>query len=35
MTHIDTIFEYGHASLILDRVDVMYLEDGNAYSDQF
>ena len=29
LTHINTIFEYCHASVILDNVDVLYLEEEN------
>ena len=31
LTHIDTIFEYYHDSMILGNEDVLYLEDGNVY----
>ena len=31
LTHINIIFEYCHASVILDNVDVLYLEDGNVF----
>ena len=31
VTHINTISEYFHASLVLDSVDVLYLEDGTVY----
>ena len=32
LTHINTIFEYCHASVIIDNVlDVVYLEDENIY----
>ena len=27
LTHINTIFEYCHASVVLDNVDVLYLEN--------
>ena len=26
-----TVFEYCHASVVLDNVDVLYLEDKNVY----
>ena len=29
LTHINNIFEYCQASVLLDNVDVLYLEDGN------
>ena len=29
VTHTNIIFEHCHASVILDNVDVLYLEDGN------
>ena len=35
LTHINTIFEYWHSSVILNNVDVSYLEDGNIYIGQF
>ena len=31
LTHTNIIHEYCHASVILDYVDVLYLEDGNVY----
>ena len=31
LTHINTIFEYYYASVILGNEDVLYLEDGNVY----
>ena len=31
LTHINTIFEYYHASIVLGNEDVLYLEDGNVY----
>ena len=30
LTHVNIIFEYYHASIILDNVAVMYLEDGDV-----
>ena len=30
LTHINTIFEYYHASVILGNVNVLYLQDGNV-----
>ena len=30
LTHATIILEYCHASVILDNVDVLYLEDGNV-----
>ena len=30
-THINTVFEYCHASVILDNINVLYLEDLNEY----
>ena len=30
LTRIHTIFEYCHALVVLDNVDVLYLEDGNV-----
>ena len=32
LTHINTIFEYCHASMNLDNVIVLYLEIGNVYT---
>ena len=29
LTHKNNIFEYCHASVLLDNVEVLYLEDGN------
>ena len=31
LTHINIIFEYFQASVIIDNVDVLYLEEGNVY----
>ena len=31
LTHINIIFEYCHAAVILENVDFMYLEDINLY----
>ena len=30
-THTNTVFEYCHASVILDNINVLYLEDLNEY----
>ena len=32
LTHINIIFEYCQASVIIDNVDVLYLEDRNVYT---
>ena len=32
LTHINTILEYCHASVIIDNADVLYLEDWNGHS---
>ena len=29
--HVNTLFEYCHASVNLDNVDILYLENGNVY----
>ena len=31
LTNINIIFEYCHASVILNNLNVLYLEDGNVY----
>ena len=31
MTHINTMFADCHAAVILDNVDVFYLENGNVF----
>ena len=31
LTHINTIFEYCHASMIFGNEEVLYLEDRNVY----
>ena len=30
LTHVNIILEYCHASVVLENVDVLYLEDGNV-----
>ena len=30
LTNATIIFEYCHASVVLDNVDILYLEDGNV-----
>ena len=34
LTHINTIFKYFHASVILDIVDVLYLEGKNVLKNK-
>ena len=32
LTHINTILEYCHASVIIDNADILYLKDWNVQS---
>ena len=32
LTHVNIIFEYSHTEMILNCVDVLYLEDWNRYT---
>ena len=32
LKHVNIIFEYSHTEMILNCVDVLYLEDGNGYT---
>ena len=32
LTHINTIFEYCHASVNSDNLDILHLEDRNVYT---